>query len=98
MYPLRRIDKALVVLCAVLALAPVFANSFCATIDPGDPRRSAACTAPMGCVNQTSDCNGVATASFFQAELTYEACRFPPYPVCYKCVTTTSSLPCVAPD
>ncbi|GIW95727.1 MAG: hypothetical protein KatS3mg110_3781 [Pirellulaceae bacterium] len=98
MYRFRRLDLALLLICGVLALAAAFANSFCATLKPGDPRRSGACTAPTGCVNQTSDCSGVTTASFFQAEFTYETCRTPPYQVCYKCCVLTSTLRCVNRD
>ncbi|GIW95725.1 MAG: hypothetical protein KatS3mg110_3766 [Pirellulaceae bacterium] len=71
----RRIDLILAIACVLLSLAAIWPNSVCVTLNAGDPARSAACTAPAGCVNQTSECiEGPATESFFQGELSYQAC------------------------
>jgi hypothetical protein len=87
----------LVVVCAAAAMAQIYNNAICVRLDPGDPRRSQACTAPMGCVNQVSQCiGGAPTASFFQAESWYDACRF--LPVVYKCEELDTSTACVIRD
>jgi hypothetical protein len=86
----------LVVVCAAAAMAQIYNNAICVRLDPGDPRRSQACTAPMGCVNQDSQCiGGVPTRSFFQAENSYQVCRVLQFPVIYKCEELDTSSACV---
>jgi hypothetical protein len=88
----------LVVVCAAAAMAQIYNNAICVQLNPGDPRRSQACTAPMGCINQVSECiGGPATASFFQAENPYNVCRILSYPVVFKCEELDSRV-CVVRD
>lgn len=78
-------------------LGATYDNAFCATLNPGDPRRSQACTA-RGCINQTAFCNTNQYMSFNEVESTYETCRTIESPVCENCVTTTGSSVCLRRD
>lgn len=75
-----------------VTIGATFPKSFCVTLNPGDPRRSAACS-PSGCVPTSSYCDTIAQASYTATPGAYDSCQAS-YGA-YSCEELTTKKACI---
>ncbi|GIW95721.1 MAG: hypothetical protein KatS3mg110_3762 [Pirellulaceae bacterium] len=99
MVRLRSVDVVLLVLCALLGVATVYNQSFCALILSWGPNRAIECTSDRTCYTFNGLCENssgqmVQFASFGDFELDYHVCRSAPQ-TCYKCRVLDTRSACL---